>query len=183
MWPLPTTQTLHLSTDESLIIRLRSIEAEGIRYFIGWERPPDVVRSRKGRSKTKGERGTGYARLRGSARQAEFESAVQEKILDICKNAGYSYLFYMNNWGCDMATTSLSLGEHWEVFIKNEVASGRYGSASEVIRDALRHMEERNSKLAALRAHLAEGEERARKGEFVKDYSLEGLLTELDQEG
>lgn len=82
-----------------------------------------------------------------------------------------------------MATTSLSLGEHWEVFIKNEVASGRYGSASEVVRDALRHMEERNSKLAALRAHLAEGEEQARKGEFVKDYSLEGLLTELDQEG
>ena len=82
-----------------------------------------------------------------------------------------------------MATTSLSLGEHWEVFIKNEVASGRYGSASEVIRDALRHMEERNSKLAALRAHLAEGEEQARKGEFVKDYSIEGLLTELDQEG
>ncbi len=82
-----------------------------------------------------------------------------------------------------MATTSLSLGEHWEVFIKNEVASGRYGSASEVIRDALRHMEERNSKLAALRAHLAEGEEQARKGEFVEDYSLEGLLTELDQEG
>jgi len=82
-----------------------------------------------------------------------------------------------------MATTSLSLGEHWEVFIKNEVASGRYGSASEVVRDALRHMEEHNSKLAALRAHLAEGEEQARNGEFVKGYSLEGLLTELDQEG
>jgi len=82
-----------------------------------------------------------------------------------------------------MANTSLSLGEHWEVFIKNEVASGRYGSASEVVRDALRHMEEHNSKLAALRAHLAEGEEQAMKGEFVKDYSLEGLLTELDQEG
>lgn len=26
-----------------------------------------------------------------------------------------------------MATTSLSLGEHWEIFIKNEIASGRYG--------------------------------------------------------
>ena len=56
-----------------------------------------------------------------------------------------------------MATTSLSLGEHWEVFIKNEVSSGRYGSASEVVRDALRSMEERKSKLAALRAHLSEG--------------------------
>ena len=81
-----------------------------------------------------------------------------------------------------MATTSLSLGDHWEVFIKNEIASGRYGSASEVVRDALRHMEEHNSKLAALRAHLAEGAAQAAKGEFVKDFSMEGLLAELDQE-
>jgi hypothetical protein len=29
-----------------------------------------------------------------------------------------------------MAGTSLSLGEHWEQFIKNEVSSGRYGFAS-----------------------------------------------------
>ena len=48
-----------------------------------------------------------------------------------------------------MATTSLSLGEHWEVFIKNEIASGRYGSASEVVWDALRGMEERKSKREA----------------------------------
>ena len=82
-----------------------------------------------------------------------------------------------------MATTSLSLGEHWEVFIKNEVASGRYGSASEVIRDALRHMEEHNSKLEVLRAHLAEGEQQALNGEFVDDYSVETLLNELDREG
>ncbi|MGF1644794.1 MAG: type II toxin-antitoxin system ParD family antitoxin, partial [Thiotrichales bacterium] len=54
-----------------------------------------------------------------------------------------------------MATTSLSLGEHWEAFIKNEISSGRYGSASEVVRDALRAMEERKSKLDALRSHLA----------------------------
>lgn len=82
-----------------------------------------------------------------------------------------------------MATTSLSLGEHWEVFIRNEVASGRYGSASEVVRDALRHMEEHKSKLAALRAHLAEGEAQVRGGELVKDYTIDGLLAELDQEG
>jgi len=80
-----------------------------------------------------------------------------------------------------MATTSMSLGEHWEVFIKNEIASGRYGSASEVVRDALRHMEERNSRLSALRAHLAEGEAQARQGEFVEDFSMDKLLTELDQ--
>jgi len=34
-----------------------------------------------------------------------------------------------------MATTSMSLGEHWEVFKKNEIASGRYGTASEVVRN------------------------------------------------
>ena len=81
-----------------------------------------------------------------------------------------------------MATTSLSLGEHWEVFIKTEIASGRYGSASEVVRDALRHMEEHNSKLAALRAHLAEGAARAMRGEFVEGFSGDTLLDEVDQE-
>ncbi|MDH5619742.1 MAG: type II toxin-antitoxin system ParD family antitoxin, partial [Gammaproteobacteria bacterium] len=33
-----------------------------------------------------------------------------------------------------MATTSLSLGGHWEDFIKGEIKSGRYSTASEVIR-------------------------------------------------
>ena len=81
-----------------------------------------------------------------------------------------------------MATTSLSLGEHWEIFIKNEINSGRYGSASEVVRDALRHMEEHNDKLAALRKHLAEGEMQANKGEFIKDFSMGKLIKELDLE-
>ncbi len=82
-----------------------------------------------------------------------------------------------------MATTSLSLGEHWEVFIKNEISSGRYGSASEVVRDALRNLEDRKSKLEALRLHLAEGEEQARRGEFVKDDSIESVIEGLDNEG
>ena len=72
-----------------------------------------------------------------------------------------------------MATTSLSLGEHWEAFIKNEIASGRYGSASEVVRDALRAMEERKSKLEALRAHLAQGAKQAGNGDFVDDYGYQ----------
>ena len=79
-----------------------------------------------------------------------------------------------------MATTSLSLGEHWETFIKNEIASGRYGSASEVVRDALREMEERKSKLEALRVYLKEGAEQAERGEFVKDYSIDKIIEELD---
>ncbi len=82
-----------------------------------------------------------------------------------------------------MATTSLSLGEHWEVFIRNEISSGRYGSASEVVRDALRAMEERKSKLEALRSHLVQGAEQARAGEFVDDFSMETLINDLDNEG
>ena len=81
-----------------------------------------------------------------------------------------------------MATTSLSLGEHWEVFIRNEVASGRYGSASEVVRDALRAMEERKSKLEALRTHLAQGVEQASAGEFVENFSMDALINDLDSE-
>lgn len=81
-----------------------------------------------------------------------------------------------------MATTSLSLGEHWEVFIRSEIASGRYGSASEVVRDALRELEERKHKLAALRAHLAEGAAQASRGEFVQDYTVAAVIQELDSE-
>ncbi|MDT0499188.1 type II toxin-antitoxin system ParD family antitoxin [Algiphilus sp. W345] len=79
-----------------------------------------------------------------------------------------------------MANTSLTLGEHWEVFIKNEIASGRYGSASEVVRDALRTLEERKTKLEALRAHLAEGAAQAARGEFVQVYSMDRLIAEAD---
>ncbi len=81
-----------------------------------------------------------------------------------------------------MATTSLSLGPHWESFIRKQVESGRYGSASEVVRDALRGMEEYNQKREALRAHLDEGRQQALRGEFVKDFSIEKLIEELDQE-
>ena len=49
-----------------------------------------------------------------------------------------------------MANTSLTLGEHWEVFIKNEVSSGRYGSASEVIRDAFAHARRKENQAECL---------------------------------
>ena len=34
--------------------------------------------------------------------------------------------------------TSISLGDHFEEFVAGQVVSGRYTSASEVMRDALR---------------------------------------------
>jgi antitoxin ParD1/3/4 len=54
--------------------------------------------------------------------------------------------------------TSFSLGDHFSTFIEGQVAQGRYGSASDVIRAALRLLEEQEAKLATLQAALIEGE-------------------------
>ena len=75
-----------------------------------------------------------------------------------------------------MATTSMTLGRHWESFIKSEVKSGRYATASEVVRDGLRQLEDRSKSLDALRAHLSEGAEQAAKGIHVEEWSVDDIL-------
>ncbi|MEO1020679.1 MAG: type II toxin-antitoxin system ParD family antitoxin [Pseudomonadota bacterium] len=82
-----------------------------------------------------------------------------------------------------MASTSLSLGAHWETFIRDRVESGRYGSASEVVRDALRALENEDKRLDALRAHLAEGKAQADHGEFVDGFSMQKVIEEADKHG
>ena len=67
-----------------------------------------------------------------------------------------------------MASTSMTLGPHWEGFIKSEIESGRYKNASEVVRAGLRELEERREKLHALREHLVTGYEQGQRGEFVE---------------
>lgn len=50
-----------------------------------------------------------------------------------------------------------TLGEHFDTFVQAQLASGRYENASDVIRDALRLMEARERKLAALDAAIERG--------------------------
>ena len=50
---------------------------------------------------------------------------------------------------------NVSIGQRWEAFVERAVKEGRYGSASEVVREGLRLVEEREAKLAALRETLA----------------------------
>ena len=49
---------------------------------------------------------------------------------------------------------NVSIGERREGFVERIVKSRRYGSASEVVREGLRLVEEREARLAALRNKL-----------------------------
>jgi len=73
--------------------------------------------------------------------------------------------------------TSITLGEHFDGFVSQQLHSGRYGSASEVIRAGLRLLEANDVKLHVLRTLLEEGEKSG-----VADYSYEKLVAELDRE-
>ena len=54
--------------------------------------------------------------------------------------------------------TSVSLGDHFAEFIQEQVARGRFSSASDVVRAGLRLLEEREARLLTLQAALVEGE-------------------------
>jgi antitoxin ParD1/3/4 len=71
--------------------------------------------------------------------------------------------------------TSISLGSHFENFIASEVNSGKYNSASEVVRSALRLLESEERKLNELRTALIEGEN----SQMVENFDAEKHLADL----
>lgn len=73
--------------------------------------------------------------------------------------------------------TSITLGEHFDGFITHQIESGRYGSASEVVRAGLRILEDSEGRLEALRQMLIDGEESG-----IADYKYDNFIEELNRE-
>lgn len=76
-----------------------------------------------------------------------------------------------------MKNTSVALGDHFEQFVAGQVASGRYTSASEVMRDALRLLEAKNIHRDAVIAALIDGEQSG-----TSDRTPEDIRTAVKQD-
>ena len=79
---------------------------------------------------------------------------------------------------------NVSLGKRWEEFVAGLVSTGRYGSSSEVVREGLRLVEEREAKLKALRNTINQSIERG--GSYTDDEvgaAVDAKAEELAREG
>lgn len=73
--------------------------------------------------------------------------------------------------------TSITLGDHFDGFVSTQIESGRFGSASEVIRAGLRLLENTETRLQTLKKALKEGEQSG-----IADYKYDDFMDELDKE-
>ncbi|WCM42305.1 type II toxin-antitoxin system ParD family antitoxin [Flavobacterium sp. CBA20B-1] len=73
--------------------------------------------------------------------------------------------------------TSILLGDYFDNFISRQIKTGKYSSASEVVRAALRMFEYEESKRTELIKELKKGE----KSGFVKNFDRKELLNSLHQ--
>lgn len=74
---------------------------------------------------------------------------------------------------------SYSVGSHFEDFIRNQLIVGRYNNASEVVREALRLLEERELKIAELRSQVQEALADERR--YTADEVLAHVKTRLSE--
>jgi antitoxin ParD1/3/4 len=84
-----------------------------------------------------------------------------------------------------MPTRNINLTAHLDTFIQEQVDSGRYGNASEVVRDALRLIERRTREDEArqqwLREATRKGLDQLESGEYFEFASIEEVDAFVDQ--
>ena len=71
--------------------------------------------------------------------------------------------------------TSISLGNYFEQFVQSQIAAGRYKNVSEVIRAALRLLENEESKAIVLKNAIQEGIDSGIANDFDAMINLEKL--------
>jgi antitoxin ParD1/3/4 len=88
-----------------------------------------------------------------------------------------------------MPTRNINLTEHCDGFVERQISSGRYGNASEIVRAALRlleeHDQEREAKLKALRRAAKDGFDEIDQGQglVLKDpKSLDRYFDDIEAE-
>lgn len=74
---------------------------------------------------------------------------------------------------------NVSIGDRWEGYIEELLATGRYASASEIMREGLRLVEEREQKLDALRAKIDASIERG--GAHTSEEAMAYVRSHLDK--
>jgi antitoxin ParD1/3/4 len=88
-----------------------------------------------------------------------------------------------------MPTRNVNLTEHFDRFIENGITSGRFSNASEVVREGLRLLEQREqedkARLEWLRAAAKEGFDAADRGDYValnSEEELDAFLGQIQEE-
>ena len=88
-----------------------------------------------------------------------------------------------------MPTRNINLTEHFDHFVERQVSSGRYSNASEIVRDALRLLEEqenlREAKLKAIRQAAKQGFDEIDQGEGIVlkgTKAIKQFITEIETE-
>ena len=88
----------------------------------------------------------------------------------------YQKLVYLNfKWKVLAKNTSILLGDYFESFISDEISSGRFSSASEVVRTAVRLLELEEQKIKKFRPEIEIGE----KSGMVSNFDSEAHLANL----
>src|SRR5712671_3038884 len=94
---------------------------------------------------------------------------------------GYQVMLYYDSrdrWRIRVMPSSYTIGKHFEHFVKEQVEGGSYASASEVIRDGLRLLEEDQQRRQAVLDGLRGEIERGRRSGKPKPAAVENLARE-----